>query len=278
MNFEEFIINNYSTIGLKKCAEVLSTTKAKVQTIVNRHNLKLDKISKSIILSNRYNKTQEEHKVNISKFTTDIDSNSAYILGLLWADGYIHKIKSNPNKKYDINLECVDDDMLYFRLILDKTGNWYYYTRKRGDYKPITKATTNNKKFLIFLTDNNYDLKSIKSPNKIINKLPDNLVKYFLLGVIDGDGCFYFNKKQYLRQFTISGSLKQDWSAFESIFDKLNIEYKINRKQNKKNGYSQIRITNKNNILKLGNYIYDTIEIDNIGLPRKYNKYLEIIN
>jgi hypothetical protein len=277
MNFEEFIINNYSTIGLKKCTEVLSTTKAKVQTIVNRHNLKIDKVSKSIILSNRYNKTQEEHKVNISKFTTDIDSNSAYILGLLWADGYIHKIKSNPNKKYDISLECVDDDMLFFRLILNKTGDWFYYTRKRGNYKPITKATTNNKEFLIFLTDNDYDLKSIKSPDKIIDKLPNDLIKFFLLGVIDGDGCFYFNQKHFLRQFSISGSLNQDWSAFEKIFISLGITYKINRRSNDKNGSSQIRILNKLNIKKLGDFVYSSISEDNIGLPRKYEKYLSII-
>jgi hypothetical protein len=277
MNFEEFIINNYSTIGLKKCTEVLSTTKAKVQTIVNRHNLKIDKVSKSIILSNRYNKTQEEHKVNISKFKTDIDSNSAYILGLLWADGYIHKIKSNPNKKYDISLECVDDDMLFFRLILNKTGDWFYYTRKRGNYKPITKATTNNKEFLIFLTDNDYDLKSIKSPDKIIDKLPNDLIKFFLLGVIDGDGCFYFNQKHFLRQFSISGSLNQDWSAFEKIFISLGITYKINRRSNDKNGSSQIRILNKLNIKKLGDFVYSSISEDNIGLPRKYEKYLSII-
>jgi hypothetical protein len=152
-----------------------------------------------------------------------------------------------------------------------------HYTRKRGNYKPITKATTNNKEFLIFLTDNDYDLKSIKSPDKIIDKLPNDLIKFFLLGVIDGDGCFYFNQKHFLRQFSISGSLNQDWSAFEKIFISLGITYKINRRSNDKNGSSQIRILNKLNIKKLGDFVYSSISEDNIGLPRKYEKYLSII-
>ena len=46
----------------------------------------------------------------------------------------------------------------------------------------------------------------------------------------------------------------------------------------KKTGYSQLRVTNKNDIRKIGNFVYSTIEDDNIGLKRKYEKYKQIVS
>jgi hypothetical protein len=278
MNFENFIINNYESLGMKKCSEILGLSKGKIQTIVTKNNLKVNKKSLKKILSNAKIKKNEDYKVNANHFTINLSKESTYILGLLWADGYIsNNVNENLKQKYNINLECVDDDMIYFKLILDKLGNWNYYSRQRDKYKPITKATTSNRKLLEYLVENDYNNKSLASPCSIIKTIPNDLLKYFLLGIIDGDGCFYFNKKHFLRQFTICGSLNQDWTAFEKIFNNLNIIYQINRKPNSKNGSSEIRILNKTNIKKLGDYIYDTIIDDNIGLKRKYFKYLEII-
>jgi hypothetical protein len=94
--------------------------------------------------------------------------------------------------------------------------------------------------------------------------------------MIDGDGCFYFNEKYGLRQFTLTGSLNQDWSSFEKIFKELGVVYKIIRTPNSKTGSSQIRILNKENINKIGNYIYPNL-LNDIGLPRKFEKFKLII-
>jgi hypothetical protein len=277
MKNEQFIIENYSKIGMKKICEMLNLTKGKIQYIVTKNKLNVDKNELTKILSKSRLKTGDECNVNISNFTINVDKNSAYLLGLLWADGYIANNTINKKQKYDINIECVDEDMNYFKKILNKTGKWSYHSRQRNDWKPSTKATTCNKELVEYLHMNDYNEKNIKSPYKIISKLPKKLIKYFLLGVIDGDGCFYFNKKESLRQFTICGSFNQDWGAFETIFKSIGITYKINKKQNKKHGSSEIRVLNKVNIKKLGDFIYSTINKDNIGLPRKYKKYLEII-
>jgi hypothetical protein len=274
----EFIKNNYCKLGLKQSSEILNITKGKVTYIVKKFNLTLSKEEKSKILSETRAKKQNEHDVNINNFTTEINENGAYILGLLWADGYIANNNPNTKQKYDINLECINEDMESFKTVLVKTGAWNFYYRQRKDWKPITKASTCNKELINYLIENDYKEKSFKSPDKIISKIPENLIKYFLLGMIDGDGCFYFNKKNSLRQFTISGSLNQDWSAFEKIFDNLGISYKINQRTNNKNGSSEIRVLNKINIKKIGDFIYTTINEDKIGLLRKYNKYLEIIS
>lgn len=277
MSNTEFIQKNYSKLGLKQCSELLNISKGKISYIVEKFNLKLTKKEKSKILMETRAKKSSDYNVPLSKFTTELNEISTYVLGLLWADGYIAKNTPNTKQRYDINIECIDDDMTFFRIMLDKTGVWNFHSRQRNDWRQITKATTCNKELLTYLIKNEYHEKSLKSPTKIISKIPTHLIRYFILGVIDGDGCFYFNQKHFLRQFTIAGSLNQDWSSFEAIFNELGIIYKINRRPNNKTGSSDIRILNKTNIKKLGEYIYPTFEKDKIGLPRKYKKYLEII-
>ncbi len=278
MNLENYIIKNYPTLGMKKCMEDTQATRGVIQSIVNKHKLKVDKKSLSKIISNGKIKKQEEYNINIETFTKNLDENSSYILGLLWADGYISKNNPTIKKRNIITLECLYEDMKNFAPIFEKTGVWLYYNRQRENKKMVTTAYTSNPLFHKFLTDYDYNLKSIVSPNKIISTISTNFISYFLLGVIDGDGCFYFNKKNGLRQFTLTGSFNQDWLAFEKIFYKLNINYKIIRKKNKKSGYSQLRITNRDNISKLGEYVYSNFKTDKIGLLRKYRKYLEIIS
>jgi len=92
------------------------------------------------------------------------------------------------------------------------------------------------------------------------------------LGWIDADGCFYYNKKNNCRQFSIACSYEQDWSIFENLLNDLSITYSISRQKNK-NKYSHLRITNKIGINTLGDYIYS----DFIPMKRKHMKYLEII-
>ena len=125
--------------------------------------------------------------------------------------------------------------------------------------------------------ENDYLEKSLKTPNKILSNIPNELVKYFLLGIIDGDGCFYYNRENYLRQFVISGTYNQDWNLFVEIFNKIGVEkYKIENYK-KKSEYSQIKITNKKDIKIIGDFIYSSIQEDNIGLNRKYKKYKDLI-
>lgn len=275
MNSEKFIIDNYAKLGAKKCSIILNLSVGQVSYLAQKHKLLVNREVSNKINSESKIKPNEKCKVSLVKFTKKIDKHGAYILGLLWADGYLLKKDNSSNNI--IKIECLAEDMKYFKISFDKTGLWDYYERKRSNRKLLICANTSNKALRDYLVDNDYLVKSSTSPIKIINKLPKSLVKFFILGVIDGDGCFYFNKKYGLRQFTITGSLNQDWEAFESILKKIKIDYRINRVPNNKNGYSQIRIINKANIKKLGDFIYSTHRMDKIGLVRKHDKYLNIV-
>jgi hypothetical protein len=211
--------------------------------------------------------------VNANHFITPTTPEHAYLLGFIWADGSIIKLKQRNTES--IRLEIVTSDMLDIQPVLTYTGKWGMHTRIRPNRKPQTTAYTSNKKLSDFLIDCEYKEKSKLSPNKILNIIPLNLHEFFLRGVIDGDGCFYYKGQTF--QFSLAGSFEQDWSAFEQIFSNLGIKYTIQRiVKNDRSASSAIRITNRNGIIKLGEFIYCN-RLD-IGLSRKQLKYNNLKN
>lgn len=99
----------------------------------------------------------------------------------------------------------------------------------------------------------------------------------WLRGFIDGDGCWYFNKKNNTRQFTISGKKDQNWSFITDFLDNINIQYKVfQRYHSTSNSNSScLRICNKQHIKKLYDFIYqDRLDI---GLKRKQTKGKDLI-
>lgn len=152
-------------------------------------------------------------------------------------------------------------------------GNWNVYTRTRKNRnKSITKYHTNNIILVEYLYNLDYDKKSIASPTKILEKLSDDLKVYFFRGISDGDGCFYIGDKQY--QYVLSSSIEQDWTYFEILLTNLGCKYKKDKVYSEKGNSSYIRISNKKDVCKFGDYLYTNN--DKIFLERKYDKYLLI--
>ena len=106
----------------------------------------------------------------------------------------------------------------------------------------------------------------------------------------DGDGSFYHRKDTELfpenvsNQFCIGSCYDQDWKYIEELFDFLQIKSKIRRvvqinKINQKESRSSIiRISHRQSVTILGNYLYKNYEIDKIGFPRKYKTFQDIVN
>lgn len=204
--------------------------------------------------------------VNADPFIEFASPEHAYLLGFIWADGTIY----SQYKRKSIRIEIKEDDMNELRKVLDATGKWTYMRRERSNRSPQVTAECSNAKLVAFLIDHDYGDKSKASPTKIMESMPDNLHEFFLRGWIDGDGCFYTGKTS--RQFTIAGSFDQDWSALKSIADRLDITYGISKRANKFKS-SAFRISNKNGIQKIGEFVYQTRQ--DIGLPRKREAFVK---
>jgi len=247
-----FLIDNYPSKGASYCAKHLGYKYTKVCGKIQSMGLKKNK------------------NIDMGMFLNIEDSNLVYLLGLLWADGTMYNST--------VVLECVIEDADVFEGYFKKICKYKSYIRNRG-HRTQKSLNIGSSDLFRFLVEHDYDKKSYISPNKILSKIPDNLKYYFYRGILDGDGCFYYNKKAYLSQFSISGSYEQDWGYMVNLCDILGIKkYRIDKHSNKKGVGSMFRIVNKKEISIIGNYIYHNYDNDNIGLPRKYDKFLEIVS
>jgi hypothetical protein len=270
---ENNIINDYPSIGAKLCSIKYKTPYNKVMWIREKYSLTIDKelytpIRKQIYANSTRKKTI--HNIDEKNFMVNFTKESVYMLGFIWGDGYIAHLNNNNQ----IRIECISDDINQLKNTINCTGKWTYNTRTRFNRREITLVSTSNKELVNFLIENDYKIKSKASPDKICKLIPNDMIKYFILGWIDADGCFYKNDKYGTSQLYLSGSFEQDWNFIEKIYESMNIKYRIQRIQGKKSKYSTIRVTNRPDIIKIGEYIYD----DLIPLERKYNKFLSIRN
>jgi len=211
------------------------------------------------------------NKVNYKLFTETLNKESSYILGLLWADGSINK------KTNSISIECVREDINNFYPIFETFGKFNLYFRNRENRSPQGIINCSSLELSNFLKENDYTNKSLASPIKILNNIPENLHRYFFLGWSDGDGCFYYSKDFKVIQYVMSGSYDQDWSSLEEICKKLNIYYIINKFETKKgHRYSRFLIARNEGIISFGDFLYG--DNGSLGLKRKYEKYKSIKN
>jgi intein-encoded DNA endonuclease-like protein len=270
---KKFIINNYPNKGAKYCADKCNLLESQVRSLVKRLNIKVTKERRSFIAKNKIQKSYTEYNVNPLQFINISTPECAYILGFLWADGFL-------GSQYSINTEIVSDDAIVIEKIFSSTGKWHIFHRNREGYKPQTKFSCNSKMLYEHLIKLGFKDQN-KSPNKILKTIPKKLQHYWFRGYFDGDGCWYYQSKGYLRQCVIASSYVQDWSFIKELCHKLKIKKcSINKTKriNKKgieNAHSRIRFCNIDAIIKFGNYIYNG---NQFGLERKLKKFNDIIS
>ncbi len=268
---------NYPKYGANYCAKVLGLRNVQIHGKMGKLKIRIPNLMKNSLQS----KSPEKCNINPEIFYDIKDKEVSYLLGLMWADGFLNPSSNGYN--HNLGFTMVKEDLEIIKPYIDIIGKWNYYERKQTNpnWKPSINVITNNKRIFNFLVENDYDKKSHVSADKILSKIPNNLKHYFFLGLIDGDGCFYHYVPKIgstLRQFALASTYEQDWSYFEDLCNGLDIKYKIKRNNSKKSSSSYLRITNKDGIKKLGDYIYQTFNEDNMGLNRKYEKFKTIIN
>lgn len=273
-----FLKINYPKYGANYCSEKLGYSISKIQNTTHKLDIKLLSDVKSILIAKPTNKCN----INPDLFYNITTKEISYLLGIIWSDGFLNPSKNGNN--HQLGFTIVKDDFDVIKPVLDSIGKWHYYKRKQQieTWRPTINVITNNKRIFSFLVEHDYDKKSYISADKILSKIPNELKHYFFRGLIDGDGCFYHytpKKGSTLRQFALASTYEQDWGYFEELCDNLKIRYRIkrvktiNKKTGNENNSSVIRITNKDGIKRLGDYIYNNFENDDIGLKRKYTKF-----
>jgi len=205
-------------------------------------------------------------------FMIKYDKNFVYYLGFLWSDGFVERTR--------IGIEILEDDA---KIIVDNINKIEFLkictmNRHRKDRRPQMTIYFCNSKIYDSYFSKYFINKSITAPISLLEVIPDDLKRYFYLGLIDGDGCFYFDEKNKTRQFYVTSSFEQDWSHMVNLFDSIGIkQYEIRKVENKNgNRSSYIRVKKYDEIQKLFNYLYPN-EYE-FGLKRKYDKCKLIID
>lgn len=274
---EQFLIDNYSKYGRTFCAKALDFTISKVGHKAARLELK---VSPELISARGVANTKRMwsdspnpnlFNVDYRPFVESFTNESAYLLGYLWADGYLNNMSASNR----ISLEIIEKDASEITEIFNTTGKWAYSRRERSNRQPQVTFSANNYVIYKYLVLNDYEVKSRAAPTKILEALPQNLHKHWWRGYFDGDGCFYYNILNSCHHASFSGSYDQDWSEVTNLFTNLGVRFKVTQVSSK-NGHrsSNARICNKADYLKLGEYLYK--DYDGMGLRRKYNKWSEV--
>lgn len=213
-------------------------------------------------------------------FKTIDTEEKAYWLGFLYADGCVSEVrKKSKIKSYILSMNLAVKDKPHLNKFINSiksnipikenivklNGKEYKAVRINLCSTQICKDLINKKcvprKSLILEYPSN-------------NIVPENLIKHFIRGYFDGDGCIYFdkNKPQSGAKIIIVGTLDMINGICKEIYDNnININPAITTKGN---AY-QLYIYNLDNIIKIYDYFYKN---STIFLDRKYEYYTKYLN
>ena len=253
---------NYPLLGSKNCAQLLKTSVNSIRSICSKHGYKVPRETRDKLHSET-NLANFKPTIDINKLKYVNDPKSAYILGLLWADGWI----TNKNS-YSIDIKLVTKDFDEIEWIFNSIGTWKKYQYHPKGRQRITHLRASGKSIVDYLISIGYESKSYLSANMVLNTIPENLHRYWWRGYLDGDG--HIKKKSYLISFC--SGYEQDWSFLPKSFP-----FKIIKTQTEKGSYSKAILSQKINVIKFGSFLYNNAENDKIFLPRKYHSFLRIM-
>ncbi len=188
---------------------------------------------------------------------------TAYILGYLWADGYVRSMDNG------IVLSIIHTDYDQIQHILYKTSKLWKYRPlkpKKNSHSLQARLTLYCKNIHDELVKLGYIEKSRISPSKVLNFLKKELLPYWWRGYFDGDGGFHIDNG-----VSLYGSYEQNWSEFYKLAKMLGIKkYHMCQRIRSKGKGSAIHIFRKEYVKKFMDFIYQG---KFFGLLRKRNLY-----
>lgn len=254
---KEFLKNNYKKYTYKQLSSILGRSPSAIQHKVSQFGLSKTDFS---------NKKKE---FNDSYFHIIDSEEKAYWLGFISADGTINNYHSGS---YGFKLALQESDSDILQMFLDcisaKFDMKHTESKKNGKIYKGCEVSFRSKEFVL-------DLLQYISYNKTkkmnIPHIDERYIKHYIRGFIDGDGCFYINKKNKNKKcFEMIAYNEIILRDIQSVFLKNNIMSKIYTKQN---GNKKLGVYENKSLIELYHYLYDDATI---FMKRKHDKSLKI--
>lgn len=185
--------------------------------------------------------------------------NKAYFLGLLQADGSVtSRFRGNYEEiRLQLSLQVKDIELLY--KFCEEIG----LSKERVKiYKSARQNESDSAKMYIAMKEFTKEIVNIKDAS-ILSKIPDNLMRHFIRGIFDGDGCIYGRGTKY---YSVNFAAL-DWVS-EFLISEL--PYLKSYPDKRTPGLSTVTTNKQSDLVNIYNYLYTDSEI---YLTRKYDKF-----
>jgi hypothetical protein len=253
--------------------------KPSLTKIVKKYNVDLKAVS-NIIKSLNYKIINYQNRVKFDNHVFDnIDTEEkAYWLGFIFADGYISKYNKNKKHNYCFEISLKESDKEH----LDKFNKFMKHEDINHVKTNISKCKEKEFKRCRWAISDKHLWKILNSygcvPSKsLILKFPNvaifnskKLIKHFIRGYLDGDGCIsWCNKKHTKTCVSILGTKE----FLIKLQDNLPLKYNyILHNNNKNNNITKVFSICGKNAFTILYYLYNDAKI---YLNRKYQRYKE---
>ena len=204
----------------------------------------------------------------------------AYWLGFIFADGYISYSDKNMKKGQVTTAYCVGiklkwSDQEHLKKFNKSIGGNYKVFKEISHPDGFRKQTTEAAKILVYSQQMYNDLNNYFDRDKTYTakfpEIPDNLMRHFIRGYFDGDGCLSLIDKNIYVKFL--GASKDFHEGLKDVLKKNKFIFTSNSKINLYNTEMHYILISRNlEKIKFLDWIYQDC---NIYLDRKYNKYLD---
>lgn len=216
-------------------------------------------------------------KYNIDeKYFDNIDTqDKSYILGFLYADGYI----GGKNKIITMSLNENDKEILdKINKSIGSNRSLYYKKPQKNRYSNIGSYSLNLQNIYMY---NTFFEKDYLNRNKL-PKIPHSLMHHFIRGLFDGDGCISLYVHNMDKYNSIKGTfyimfnndnianLIQDYIIINTGVKKTKI---LKRFGSGNNPVFIIQWSGIHNIINIRNFLYNEA---NLFLTRKKEKFFQI--
>lgn len=265
---KEMYLNGSS---LNDIAKIAQDNKGLMALRNRLHKLGVDTSRNMKKYSAKLSKSKKKYTLDEHVFDSIDSEEKAYWLGWYMTDGYNHENKGCVS----IRLQGKDLEILEKLKIFLKTDAPIYIVRRviNGVEKTYVELNITSSYFSHSLSK--YGIYQNKSHNKSIVMLPLVLLRHFIRGYFDGDGCFSVSKRSnrtngYSYQLTFTGNL-DPLVRLREIFSENLDTTKVSIKLRKNLSYT-LHYSGRKVCYKILDWLYQN---STVYLKRKHDKYLE---
>jgi len=255
---KRYMIENYSNTLNEDLGKKLNKTTFAIQSYAQKLDLKKDENFHYL----------RKYDVYIDKMHEN-NPDFCYLVGLLMADGHIDQ------KRNKCALGLKESDLPLLERLRDEFGGYINSTQKKMNGKVFKgyRWWMNGSDVIEVL--NQYELFQNKTfRTKVSNKIPSHMMRHFVRGYFDGDGCICHYSKNKIQRVTFTG--EEDFLfSIKNVIKNFEIETKDNiRKGSGKNKSFNLNYNSKEQLPKIYNLFYKDA---NIYLERKRIKFDQVL-